>query len=211
MDYRQLGHSGVRVSVIGLGTNRFGSKDVPQTEVDRIIDTAVDQGVNFIDTANVYNDGRSEEMLGHALQGRMNKVVLATKFSFPKKQGPNTWGASRYQLMQAVEASCAGCKTITSIFTILIGGTTRRPSTRHSVRWTTWFAWAKCATSVHRPMPPGSWPTQTPRQSCAVGLGLSLFNPNIICCAGAWSVRFCLTAEPITSASFPTILWQAAF
>ncbi len=105
MDYRQLGHSGVRVSVIGLGTNRFGSKDVPQTEVDRIIDTAVDRGVNFIDTANVYNDGRSEEMLGHALQGRMNKVVLATKFSFPKKQGPNTWGASRYQLMQAVEAS----------------------------------------------------------------------------------------------------------
>jgi aryl-alcohol dehydrogenase-like predicted oxidoreductase len=105
MDYRQLGHSGVRVSVIGLGTNRFGSKDVPQTEVDRMIDAAVDQGVNFIDTANVYNDGRSEEMLGHALQGRMNNVVLATKFSFPKKQGPNTWGASRYQLMQAVETS----------------------------------------------------------------------------------------------------------
>jgi len=84
MDYRQLGHSGVRVSVIGLGTNRFGSKDVPQTEVDRIIDTAVDRGVNFIDTANVYNDGRSEEMLGHALQGRMNKVVLATKFSWAR-------------------------------------------------------------------------------------------------------------------------------
>jgi aryl-alcohol dehydrogenase-like predicted oxidoreductase len=91
--------------VIGLGTNRFGSRDVLQTEVDRIIDAALDEGVNFIDTAKVYNDGRSKEMLGHALRARMNKVVLATKFSFPKKHVPNTWGASRYHLMQAVESS----------------------------------------------------------------------------------------------------------
>jgi aryl-alcohol dehydrogenase-like predicted oxidoreductase len=105
MEYRQLGSAGVRVSIIGLGTNRFGSKDVPQSEVDRIIDAALSAGVNFIDTANVYGDGRSEETLGHALKGRMDKVVLATKFSFPRKDGPNTWGASRYQLKQAVEQS----------------------------------------------------------------------------------------------------------
>ena len=105
MEYRQLGHTGVRVSMIGLGTNRFGSPDVAQPEVNRIIDLALDLGVNFIDTANVYIDGRSEETLGHALRGRMDKVVLATKFSFPKKDGPNSWGASRYQLMQAVDAS----------------------------------------------------------------------------------------------------------
>lgn len=111
MDYRQLGHSGVRVSVVGLGTNRFGSKDVPQKEVDRIIDSALELGVNFIDTANTYNDGGSEETLGHALKGRLDKVVLATKFSYPKKDGPNTWGASRYQMMQAIEKSLRRLQT----------------------------------------------------------------------------------------------------
>jgi aryl-alcohol dehydrogenase-like predicted oxidoreductase len=105
MEYRQLGHSGVRVSIIGLGTNRFGSKGVSQQEVDAIISTAVDAGVNFIDTANTYNDGRSEETLGHALKGRLERFVVASKFSFPRKDGPNTWGASRYQLMQAIDKS----------------------------------------------------------------------------------------------------------
>jgi len=105
MVYRQLGRAGVRVSVVGLGANRFGSKDVAQVQVDSIIDAAVDCGVNFIDTANVYNDGRSEETLGHALKGRMDKVVLATKFSYPRKLSANSWGASRYHMMQAVEQS----------------------------------------------------------------------------------------------------------
>jgi len=111
MEYRQLGNSGVRVSVIGLGTNRFGSKDVPQTEVDRIISAALDRGINFIDTANTYSEGRSEETLGHALKGRIDEVVLASKFSFPKKDGPNTWGASRYQLMQAIDQSLRRLQT----------------------------------------------------------------------------------------------------
>jgi len=106
MLYRQLGQAGARVSVVGLGANRFGSKEVAQAEVDRIIDAAIDCGVNFIDTANVYNDGRSEETLGHALKGRMDQVVLATKFSFRRKRtGANSWGASRYHMMQAVEQS----------------------------------------------------------------------------------------------------------
>lgn len=111
MEYRQLGSAGVRVSVIGLGTNRFGSKDVAQSEVDRIIDAGLDAGVNFIDTANVYNDGASEETLGHALKGRMHRVVLATKFSFPRKREPNSWGASRYQLTQAVDQSLRRLQT----------------------------------------------------------------------------------------------------
>ena len=68
MEYRQLGNSGVRVSVVGLGTNRFGAADVPQAEVNKIIDAALDAGVNFLDSANVYNDGRSEETLGVALK-----------------------------------------------------------------------------------------------------------------------------------------------
>jgi len=111
MDYRHLGNAGVRVSVIGLGANRFGSKEVSQVEVDRIIDQALELGVNFFDTANVYNEGRSEETLGHALKGRMDGVVLASKFSFPRKTGPNSWGASRYQLMQALDASLRRLQT----------------------------------------------------------------------------------------------------
>ena len=105
MEYRQLGNAGVRVSVVGLGANRFGSRDVPQTEVNNIINAALEAGVNFIDTANVYNEGGSEETLGNALKGRLHQVVLATKFNFPRKTSPNGWGASRYQLMQAVEQS----------------------------------------------------------------------------------------------------------
>jgi len=111
MEYRQLGNSGVRVSIIGLGTNRFGAPEVPQVEVNRIVDAAMDHGINFIDTANTYQNGASEESLGHALKGHLDKVVLATKFSFPKKDGPNTWGASRYQLMQAVEKSLKRLQT----------------------------------------------------------------------------------------------------
>jgi aryl-alcohol dehydrogenase-like predicted oxidoreductase len=111
MEYRQLGNSGVRVSIIGLGTNRFGSKDVPQAEVDRIIDSALDVGVNFFDTANTYTDGASEETLGYALKGRMDRVVLATKFSFPRKDGPNAWGTSRYHMHQAVDKSLRRLQT----------------------------------------------------------------------------------------------------
>ena len=105
MEYRQLGNSGVRVSIVGLGTNRFGSPDVPQSAVNQMIDAALDAGVNFLDSANVYNDGRSEETLGVALKGRMDKVVMATKFNFPRKTSANSWGASRYHMMQAVELS----------------------------------------------------------------------------------------------------------
>jgi aryl-alcohol dehydrogenase-like predicted oxidoreductase len=111
MEYRQLGNSGVRVSVVGLGTNRFGSADMPQAEVNKVIDATLDAGVNFLDTANVYNEGRSEETLGAALKGRMDKVVIATKFNFPRKTSANSWGASRYQMMQAVEQSLRRLQT----------------------------------------------------------------------------------------------------
>lgn len=111
MEYRQLGHAGVRVSVIGLGGNRFGSEEVPQSEVTRIIDRALEAGVNFIDTANIYNEGRSEETLGQALKGRMHRVVIATKFSYPRKTSANSWGASRYHMMQSIEKSLRRMQT----------------------------------------------------------------------------------------------------
>jgi aryl-alcohol dehydrogenase-like predicted oxidoreductase len=104
MQYRQLGSAGVRVSAIGLGTNQFGGK-VDQAGVNEIIDGAIDLGINLIDTADVYTGGNSEETLGHALRGKWQKVVLATKGYNKMGEGTNDYGASRYHLVNAVEAS----------------------------------------------------------------------------------------------------------
>ncbi len=105
MNYRSLGKSGVKVSVIGIGTNRFGSEKTPQAEVDKIIDHAIDLGINHLDTANVYQNGVSETTLGKALKGKWDRFFLASKFYFSTGDGPNDGGASRYHIMNAVEAS----------------------------------------------------------------------------------------------------------
>ncbi len=111
MEYHQLGSSGVRVSTIGIGTNRFGSQKVPQDEVLNIIDAALDRGVNHIDTADIYQSGRSEETLGAALGGRWDRIVLASKFTMRAGSGPNDRGASRYHMMNAVEGSLRRLQT----------------------------------------------------------------------------------------------------
>lgn len=110
MEYRQLGSSGVRVSVIGMGTNRFGTQ-VSQAEVNNVLDAATDLGINFIDTADVYTDGRSETTLGNALNGRWDDFVVATKVYFPTGDRPNDKGASRYHIMNGVEASLRRLQT----------------------------------------------------------------------------------------------------
>ncbi|MGB7338435.1 MAG: aldo/keto reductase [Phototrophicaceae bacterium] len=104
MEYRQLGKAGVRVSVIGMGTNQFGNK-VSQEDVNSIIDVAYDLGINFIDTADVYTKSESETTLGHALKGRWDRFVLATKGYFATGDDTNDKGASRYHIMNAVENS----------------------------------------------------------------------------------------------------------
>jgi aryl-alcohol dehydrogenase-like predicted oxidoreductase len=103
--YRNLGPSGLQVSVIGLGTNRFGSDAVPESQVRNILDYAQETGINMLDTANVYQKGRSEETLGKALKGRWDKFVLATKVYFEVGPGPNDMGGSRYHIQNQVEAS----------------------------------------------------------------------------------------------------------
>ena len=110
MNYRQLGNSGVRVSVIGLGTNQFGRK-VDQTAVNNVLDASLDLGINFIDTADVYTGGNSEETLGHALKGRWDKFVVATKVYFKTGEEINDYGASRYHIMNGVEASLRRLQT----------------------------------------------------------------------------------------------------
>ncbi len=110
MQYRQLGNSGLRVSVIGLGTNQFGGK-VDQAGVNAIIDGCIDLGINLIDTADIYTKGNSETTLGVALKGKWEKVVLATKVFHPAGEGANDRGASRYHIMNGVEASLRRLQT----------------------------------------------------------------------------------------------------
>jgi aryl-alcohol dehydrogenase-like predicted oxidoreductase len=112
MDYRQLGASGLRVSALSLGTMTFGGRDrfasVGTTDVaaaTRQIDLCLDAGVNLIDTADVYSDGLSEQILGEAIKGRRDKLLVATKARFPMGSGPNDAGLSRYHLIAACEAS----------------------------------------------------------------------------------------------------------
>lgn len=110
MEYRQMGAAGVRVSVIGMGTNQFGRK-VEQAAVNNIIDAAIDLGINFIDTADVYTGGNSETTLGHALKGKWDQFVVATKGVMKTGDGPNDTGASRYHLMNTVENSLQRLQT----------------------------------------------------------------------------------------------------
>ena len=104
MDYRCLGRTGVRVSALSVGTMMFGGQ-TDKDESIRIIHKALDLGINFIDTANIYNAGQSEIVVGKALAGRRHDVVLATKGRQPMGEGPNNSGATRLHLMRELDAS----------------------------------------------------------------------------------------------------------
>jgi aryl-alcohol dehydrogenase-like predicted oxidoreductase len=110
MRYRQLGNSGLKVSVIGLGTNQFGGK-VDLVGTKDIIAAALDLGINLIDTADVYQDGRSESNIGEALKGQRDRAVIATKVFFKVGDGPNDQGASRQHILTGVEASLKRLQT----------------------------------------------------------------------------------------------------
>lgn len=105
MHYRKLGNSGLKISAVGLGTNQFGGK-VDQQGVTEIISAAVDLGINFFDTANMYQGGRSEETIGKAIKPfRRSDLIIATKFYMKVGEGPNERGGSRKHIMDAVEDS----------------------------------------------------------------------------------------------------------
>jgi aryl-alcohol dehydrogenase-like predicted oxidoreductase len=117
MRHRQLGRSGLRVSILSMGTMTFGGRGrraVGTTGVDEAkaqIDLCLEAGVNLIDTADVYSAGRSEEILGEALAGRRDEVLLATKARFATGDGPNDRGLSRHHLVRACEASLRRLRT----------------------------------------------------------------------------------------------------
>ncbi|RQR21431.1 aldo/keto reductase [Burkholderia sp. Bp9143] len=106
MDYRYLGRSGLQVSPLCLGAMMFGGETDEATS-QRIIAKAADQGINFVDTADVYHAGRSEEIVGRAIAADRDRWVVATKFGFPASAtaGPNEQGQSRKWIYQSVEAS----------------------------------------------------------------------------------------------------------
>jgi aryl-alcohol dehydrogenase-like predicted oxidoreductase len=101
---RFLGKTGVKVSRIALGAMSFGG-DADEATAGRMWRAAREAGVNFVDTADVYNEGRSEEILGRLIAGERDEIVLATKAYFPTGKGPNARGASRFHLVRAVEGS----------------------------------------------------------------------------------------------------------
>ncbi len=110
MKYRRFGHSGMEVSLLGLGTNAFGKRADQETST-RIIYHAIDQGINFIDTANIYAGSESERIIGEALTGRRHEVVLATKAGLVNGEGPNTRGSSRHHVMQELDRSLKRLRT----------------------------------------------------------------------------------------------------
>jgi len=110
MEYRQLGRSGLKISAIGLGCNPFGN-EVDAAAAKAIVDTAIDNGVIYFDTADSYFEGRSEEYLGRALEGRRHDVIIATKFANRTGPGPNDFGASRKHIIEACEASLRRLRT----------------------------------------------------------------------------------------------------
>lgn len=113
MEFRQLGGSGFKVPVLSLGTGTFGggneffkawgASDV--AEATRLVDICLDAGLNMFDSADVYSNGMAEEILGAAIKGRRDKVILSTKATFRFRTGPNDVGSSRYHLINQVEGS----------------------------------------------------------------------------------------------------------
>jgi aryl-alcohol dehydrogenase-like predicted oxidoreductase len=113
MDYRQLGRSGLKVSALSFGTGTFGGGsdffrawgNTDVEEARKLIDICLEAGVNLFDTANVYSNGRSEQILGKAIEGRRDQLLISTKATFRIEDGPNGLGSSRYHLIRQVEAS----------------------------------------------------------------------------------------------------------
>lgn len=110
MKYRKLGNSGLEISEIGLGTNTFRRRIDEQTSI-AIVNRAIELGVNYIDTADTYDRGGSEEFVGKAVKGKRSQVILATKFGKTMGDGPNERGASRYYIMRELEASLKRLQT----------------------------------------------------------------------------------------------------
>ena len=119
MEYRQLGYSGLKVSSLSFGAATFGGGteffrawgSAGVEEATRIVGLCLDSGINLFDTADVYSKGLSEEVLGQAIAGKRNELLISTKVTFRFGEGPNDVGSSRYHLIRSCEASLRRLKT----------------------------------------------------------------------------------------------------
>src|SRR3954471_319542 len=113
MEFRQLGRSGLKVPLLSFGTGTFGGGtelfkawgETDVAEATRLVDICLDAGLNLFDSADIYSNGAAEEILGQAIKGRRDKVIISTKGTFRAGPGPNDVGSSRYHLTQSVESS----------------------------------------------------------------------------------------------------------
>jgi aryl-alcohol dehydrogenase-like predicted oxidoreductase len=113
MEHRRLGHSGLRVPVLSFGTGTFGGRGdffkawgaTDASGASRLIDVCLDHGVSMFDSADVYSGGVAEEILGHAIRGKRDRVLISTKATFPTGDGANDYGSSRQHLVSAVDRS----------------------------------------------------------------------------------------------------------
>jgi aryl-alcohol dehydrogenase-like predicted oxidoreductase len=145
MEYRALGQSGLRISVLTMGTMTFGGRggfaSVGSTDVDqarRQVDMCLEAGINLIDTADVYSGGLAEDIVGEVLKGRRDEVLVATKVRMPMGRGPNDAGLSRHYVISGCEASLRR----------------RKASTTRSRSWSRSPSGTAC--------PPPRWPWPTP-------------------------------------------------
>jgi aryl-alcohol dehydrogenase-like predicted oxidoreductase len=115
MKYRKLGNTGLIVSELALGTMQFGGRmnmgNLGQEETTRMVKTALDRGINFVDTADVYSLGESETLVGHALKGLRQEIVLATKVRLPMGENFNRSGATRVNILREIEGSLRRLQT----------------------------------------------------------------------------------------------------
>ena len=113
MEYRLLGRSGFKVPALTFGTGTFGGKgaffkawgDTDMKEATRLIDICLDAGLNMFDSADIYSDGVAEEVLGAAIKGRRDKILISTKFTFRSGEGANDVGSSRFHILEATNAA----------------------------------------------------------------------------------------------------------
>src|SRR5215469_7392264 len=113
MEYRQLGHSGLKVPALSFGAGTFGGGneffrawgETDAAEATRLVDICLDAGLNLFDTADIYSNGLSEEVLGKAIAGKRQRVLISTKATFRVGQGANDVGSSRHHLIESVEGS----------------------------------------------------------------------------------------------------------
>ena len=113
MDFNRLGHSGLRVPALGFGTATFGGGNdffkawgsTDAAGASRLVDVCLDHGVGLFDSADVYSAGLAEQILGEAIKGKRNRLLISTKTTFPMGTGPNEFGSSRQHILDAVDAS----------------------------------------------------------------------------------------------------------